>query len=129
MNELPITLATASVCGLMFIWLSARGIGARVKNEALIGDAGHTDLLFAIRTHGNFTEYVPIFLIIIGLLELAGAHPTALIALAALFIVARILHVLGMGENANLKPRQFGIVGSFTAIGTASLYGLYLAIM
>ena len=64
MDTIPITLLTASLLGLIFIWLSARVIGARVKNEALIGDNGDTELIFAIRTHGNFTEYVPIFLIL-----------------------------------------------------------------
>ena len=128
MNALPITLATASVLGLMFIWLSARVISARVRNEALIGDDGKADLIWPIRVQGNFTEYTPIFLLILAPLEYMGANQTALIVLAALFVVARILHVVGMGPEANLKPRQFGIIGSFTAIGAAALYGLFVAL-
>lgn len=127
MTELPITLATASILGLILIWLSARVISSRVRNEALIGDQGNTELLFAIRTHGNFIEYAPIFLILLGLLEYSGGNRTALMVLAGLFIIARPLHVLGMGENANLKLRQIGVVLSFTVIIGASLYGLYLS--
>ena len=129
MNALPITLATASVLGLMFIWLSARVIGARVRGEVLIGDDANSELLYRVRTHGNFTEYVPIFLIILGLLEVGGANSTALAAIAALFVVARLLHVPGMGADANLKFRQAGIIGSFTAIGAASIYGLFIAVI
>lgn len=125
-NGLPITLATASILGLMFVWLSARVISARVKGQALIGDQGDGALLFAIRTQGNFTEYVPIFLIILGLLEFASANSIVLIVLAVLFVAARLLHVPGMGADANLKLRQAGISGSFIAIVSASLYGLYL---
>ena len=128
MDAIPITLLTASLLGLVFIWLSARVIGARVKGETLIGDAGDTDLIFAIRTHGNFTEYVPIFLIVLALVESAGANRIALWVLAGLFVLARLLHVPGMGADANLKFRQAGIIGSFTAIGGVSLYGLILAL-
>ena len=128
MNELTITLTTASILGLMFIWLSSRVISARVRSETLIGEGDDTDLLFLIRTQGNFTEYVPIFLIVLGLLESAGANATALMVIAAVFVVARVLHVPGMGQQANLKLRQAGIIGSFTCIGAASLYGLYIAV-
>lgn len=128
-NGLPITLAAASILGIMFVWLSARVISARVRRQALIGDQGDTELLFAIRTHANFTEYTPIFLIILGLLEFMQANSTVLLVLAALFVVARLLHVPGMGVDANLKLRQAGIAGSFTAIIVASIYGLYIVWM
>ena len=128
MTALPITLATASILGLILVWLSARVIASRVRNEALIGDQGSQELLFAIRTHGNFTEYTPIFLILLGLLEYSGGNGTALMVLAGLFIVGRPLHMLGMGENANLKLRQIGMVLTFTVIIAASLYGLYLSL-
>ncbi len=127
MTALPITLATASVLGLILIWLSARVIGARVKNEVLIGDQGNSEMLFAIRTHGNFTEYTPIFLVLLGLLEYSGGNATALMVLAALFVVGRPLHALGMGEDANLKLRQIGMILTFTVIVACSLYGLYLS--
>ena len=126
MQGLPITLATASILGLMFVWLSVRVISARVKAQAIIGDEGDTTLIYAIRTHGNFVEYTPLFLIILGLLETMQADSTMLMALAGLFVVARLLHVPGMGPEANLKLRQAGIAGSFTAIVVASCYGLYI---
>jgi uncharacterized membrane protein YecN with MAPEG domain len=127
MDGLPITLVTASILGLMFIWLTVRVIAERVKNDVIIGD-GDTELLYKIRAQGNFIEYVPIFVIILGLLEFTGAHSTVLIVLATMFVIARLLHVPGMGENANLKFRQAGIFGSFTSIGAASLYGLFLGL-
>ena len=129
MNDLTITLLAASVLGLMFIWLSTRVISARVKNEVLIGQGDAPELEWAIRIHGNFTEYVPIFLIVLGLLEVSGGHRTTLGILATLFVVARASHVIGMGPESNLKFRQAGIIGSFTAIGAASLYGLYMGIV
>ena len=129
MNGLTITLVTASLLGLMFVWLSARVIGQRVKNEVIIGEGDDPSLLYAIRAHGNFCEYVPVFLIVLGLLEISGGQRTALTVLAALFVIARASHVMGMGANANLKFCQAGIFGSFAAIGSACLYGLFLGLV
>ena len=50
-------------------------------------------------------------------------------AFAGLFIVARVLHVLGMGGQANLMFRQLGMVGTFLSIAVMSLYGLYLGLV
>lgn len=126
---LPITLVTACVAGLMLIWLSVRVIGARFKGEVLIGDGGSDDLLFKVRTQANFSEYAPLFLIMLGVVENAGGNPTALMVFAGLFLVARIFHVLGMGREANLTFRQAGMVGTFTSIACVSVYGLYLGLV
>lgn len=128
MTNLPITLVTACVAGLMLIWLSVRVISVRFKGEVVIGDGDSEDLLFKIRTHANFSEYVPLFLIILGLVEGAGGGSTLLMILAGVFIVARVCHVLGMGSEANLTFRQLGIVGTFLCIACTSLYGLYMAL-
>lgn len=125
---LTITLITAGILGLMFVWLSVRVIQGRVKDDVLIGDQGHIGLEFLIRTHGNFTEFTPLFLILLGLNEMAGAAAGWLVSLAALFVLARFSHVAGMSEGANLKFRQAGIAGSFTAIILSSFSGFYLAL-
>ena len=129
MGDLSITLTTASALGLIFVWLSMRVINARVSGQVLIGDAGNTDLQFRIRAHANFCEYVPIFLILLGLLEFMGGNRIALMVLATLFVLARLLHVPGMAATANLTLRQAGILGSFAGIVAASLYGLYLGLV
>ncbi len=127
--NLPVTLVTACVAGLMLIWLSVRVIRLRVKGEVLIGDGNSDELLFRIRTQANFSEYVPLFLILLGLVENAGGLTNVLMVLAGLFIVARVLHVLGMGADANLTFRQLGMVGTFLGISTLSVYGLYLGLI
>lgn len=128
MVTLPITLLTASVLGLMLVWLSVRVIGQRVKSESLIGDDATSDLLWSVRIHANFIEYTPLFLILLALLEYSAANQTALIVLAALFVVDRFLHAAGMGEEANLKFRQAGMVGTFLCIVAGSLDGFWLGV-
>ena len=126
--HLPITLVTAATAALILIWLSVRVVGSRVSGEVLIGDNGNEDLLYKIRTHANFSEYAPLFLIVLGLVEGAGGHKIALMVLAAVFLAARISHVFGMGPQANLKLRQIGMVGTYLTIAAVSLYGLYLGL-
>ena len=126
--NLPITLVTACVAGLMLIWLSVRVIAVRGSDKVLIGDGGSEELLYRIRTHANLSEYFPLFLIILGLVEGAGGNSIALMLLAVVFIIARVLHVLGMGAEANLTLRQLGMVGTFTGIACTSLYGLVLGL-
>ena len=128
MVQLPVTLISACVLALILLWLSVRVIGARVSNDILIGDGGAPDALYKIRTHGNFTEYTPLFLILLGLLELNGGQGTLLLGVAALFILGRVLHVFGMGADANLKFRQAGMASTFLSLIFLSLYGLYLGL-
>ena len=66
---LPITLTTASILALLCVVLIVRIIRSRRKYLISIGDGGNTDLTCRIRTHANFVEYVPLLLIIMGLLE------------------------------------------------------------
>ena len=129
MQALTVTLVTTSVMGLIMIWLAARVIAGRVKGDVIIGDGENLDLLYRIRAQGNFAEYTPLFLILLGALELSAGNQTVLMVLAVVFVVARILHVFGMGENANLKFRQIGMIATFLSIAVASIYGLAIALM
>lgn len=128
MITLPITLVTTAVLSLMLIWLSFRVIGLRVSANALIGDEGNAALQYRIRSHANFTEYTPLFLILLGLIEFSQGNRITLLALAAVFVVSRGLHVVGMAPDANLKARQAGMVGTFLSLGIASLYAVFIAL-
>ncbi len=103
MPHLPITAVTAAMLGLIFVRLSLNVINFRRQHRVSLGSAGHDDLERAIRAQGNFAEYVPISLILIGCLEL-NAAPWALVAASGLvLIVGRLLHAKGMKE----LPPQF----------------------
>ena len=52
------------------------------------------------------------FGIIIAGLEVSGANPAALAILAVIFIIARILHGLGMDGGKRQRLRMFGMMGS-----------------
>ena len=120
---LLVTSIIAAVLAIIFIKLSFAVIGLRRKNKVGLGSGGHEDLERAIRTQGNFAEYVPIGIILIACLELNGA-PWWLVAIPGIaLIVGRLIHAKGM----NTPPPDFSkrVLGMkftfFTLIALAAL--------
>ena len=70
---LPITALYAGVLALILTWLSSGAGLMRGKTKIPYGDGGDAQLLEKMRRHGNATEYVPIAVILLGILELNGA--------------------------------------------------------
>ena len=100
---LLITTIIASALTIIFIRLSFAVIHLRRKNQVGLGSGGHEDLERAIRAQGNFSEYVPLGLILIACLELNGA-PWWLVAAPGLsLIIGRLIHAKGI----NMPPPDF----------------------
>ena len=123
---LPITLTTAGALGLVGLILALRVSMGRGKHEITMGDGGNPDMIVRMRTHANFVEYVPLILVFLGLLELAGANHTALIVGAAVLFVARIFHAIGMAGPMAL--RVTGAMATYLLLAAGSIYGLVLAL-
>lgn len=125
---LPITTMLAGALALILVWLTINTITLRVKTDTSLGDGGNSALQTAIRSHGNFTEYTPLALILIGLLEFQNAPDLLVMALAGLLVVARLLHPLGLKAKAPNAPRAIGTIGTLTVLIVAALYALYMAL-
>ena len=95
---LIITSFFASLLSAFYIKLAFNVISLRRENKISLGSGGSNDLEKAIRAHGNFSEYVPIGLILMGCLELNGA-PWWLITFFGITLSAgRIFHATGIQE-------------------------------
>jgi uncharacterized membrane protein YecN with MAPEG domain len=119
---LPITLATAGALGLVGLILALRVTMGRSKHNVIMGDGGNADMIVRMRTHANFVEYVPLMLVLLGLLELGGANRTALMVGAAVLVVARISHAIGMGGPMAL--RVGGAMATYILLAAGSIYAL-----
>ncbi|TXM67862.1 glutathione S-transferase [Methylobacterium sp. WL12] len=107
----PVTTALfASLLGLLFVGLSAWVMGGRVRGNVLLGDGGRDALQRRIRSHGNFSEYVPMALGLVALLEAGGTRHWIVVSLLTILLVARLLHPVGMRAPEN-SPRQFACRG------------------
>src|SRR5215471_12824794 len=124
---LPITLATAGALGLIGLILALRVSMGRNKYKVYLGDGDNPNMVVRIRTHANFVEYVPLMLVLLGLLELGGANRTALTVGAAVLVVARISHAIGMGGPMAL--RVGGALATYILLAAGSIYGLKLALL
>ncbi|MHA6721546.1 MAPEG family protein [Sphingomonas sp. RS2018] len=93
---LPTALATAAACGIINLWLAIRVGQVRRSQNVSVGDGGDMAVIARMRAHANFTEYAPIVLILLALVELARGPALHLWGYGAVFVVARICHGLGM---------------------------------
>lgn len=118
--EIPITIVTTGVLGLMFLVHTVRVIMARSATEVSLGDGGNQTTLRLIRTHGNFAEYIPLLLIILLLLEVQGVSAIILQMYAGVVICGRFLHAYGIVQNV-FWARVVGMIGTMTALGLGSI--------
>jgi uncharacterized membrane protein YecN with MAPEG domain len=109
---LPITLTFAGACALLHIWLAARVSRLRAAHKVSIGDGGNEQLIRRMRAHANYGENMPIVLIMIGLIELAGGDARILWAAGIVFILSRILHGFGMDQPSPSRLRMIGMIGN-----------------
>ena len=119
---MPITPIFAAVLALIYVVLSFRVIQIRFKQRINLGDGGLANLNTRIRVHANFAEYVPIALILLWFVETITFNRALTLALAALLLISRIMHVIGMHKPKKLIIlRQIGMLGTFAVLLGASV--------
>lgn len=127
---IPATLITAGLLGLVFLALTIRVVGRRMSGKIMIGDGGDQQMLERIRAHANFTEHVPLTLILMAGIELASGHGSLWLWLAGgLLVIARIAHAIGMSRPSPNIFRAGGALISWGLILALSLWALWLGLM
>ena len=74
MSPIPVTLLAAAAAALVNIWLGWRIAEYRKQFQVSVGHGGKERLLRRMRAQSNFIENAPIFLILLGALEISGAN-------------------------------------------------------
>ncbi len=103
--SLTITALYASLAGLLLLVLSFRVVRSRRKLSVGLGDGGQESLLRAQRAQANFTEYVPIALILLAVAESQVLTGWLLHTAGAILVLARLLHAWGLSQSSG---RSFG---------------------
>lgn len=114
-----ITSLYAGLLGLQMCLLGLTVSGYRFKHGVSVGDGGKPDLLIAIRRFGNFTEHVPMALLLMLLLELTQSSPTLLHSLGITLLLARIAHQIGLvvDDQPPMWKNALRALGAFPTIG------------
>ena len=107
---LPATLATAAAAALINFWLANRVGRVRMAEKISIGDGGNEGLSRRMRAQLNFAENTPFVLVLIAAIELAGRGGVWLSLVGGAYMLARVLHGLGMDGGSWQWARTVGIV-------------------
>lgn len=100
---LMVTAIFASLLAAIYLKLTLHVIALRRQNKVSIGNGGVSELERAIRSHGNFSEYTPIALILMACLELNGAMAWLVALFGLTFTAGRVFHAMGLKR----EPQSF----------------------
>ena len=99
----------AGLLALWFVLLSVRVVNLR-RRGIVFGDNGEVGVIRVVRAQANFAEYVPLTLLLMGLLEVSRYSIYLLHALGLVLLVARVLH--GAALSFGWQMRAGRIVGA-----------------
>jgi len=119
------TMIAAGLLGLLLVVLSVRVSLIRRRHSISMGDGGNAELLIRSRAQANCAEYAPIGLLLLFLAEQARGADVLVVALAAMLVLGRIAHPIGMALPVPNILRVFGTVATWGAIGCMSLVVLW----
>jgi uncharacterized membrane protein YecN with MAPEG domain len=124
-----ITLLFASLHALLLLALIAPISRHRHRHRIGLGSGGDPVLERKIRAHANFIEFVPIALLMLALLELAGLQAAWLWSFGAVLLLARVMHALGLSRHAGYSFGRFwGTVLTMLVLLGMAVAGLWLSV-
>ena len=122
----PITTLYAGLLGVLFMLLSYLVVRARQRFKINLGMGPEGQLEREIRVHGNFVEYTPLFILLLLLAELGAAPAYLLHGAGASYVVARILHAIGLTRSAGESMGRFwGTLLTWVLILGLSIYLIF----
>lgn len=116
----PLVPITALYAGLLTLVVIALGFSVgmmRLRTGISIMYGDNMELATRIRRHGNFTEAVPLALILLAALELNGASPGLLHGLGIALVLSRVAHPLGLHHD-NIRHPLRGIGNGVSTLVT-----------
>lgn len=122
-----------ALASLMLMLLSTHVIKGRSLFRVTLGDDNNQDMLRRIRAQANFTEYTPLFLILLVCAEKMGLYAFMIHLFGIAFLLGRISHAYGLlkaerkidGKALGFKYRINGMKTTFTCYISLSLYILF----
>jgi hypothetical protein len=124
-----ITALYAGILGFVGLILASRVVQHRQRHRIALGDKGNEDMQRAMRVFGNFTEYVPMILLLIGFGEMLGAHKWLTHGLGASLVAGRLFHAWGLSKSGGTSlGRLLGVVLTWLALLVASAMLIWLAL-
>ncbi|OFZ96944.1 MAG: hypothetical protein A2Z64_08115 [Betaproteobacteria bacterium RIFCSPLOWO2_02_67_12] len=124
---IPVTAVFAALLALMLVAVSIRVTLLRAKKKVNLFDGGDPDLGRAIRVQGNFIEYVPLALALMGCVEWLGVKPWVVYLFGFALLAARLLHALGIYSGV-FPARVIGTSVTWIVLAAGALLVLWLVV-
>jgi uncharacterized protein len=121
MQTIHITLLFVGILAILQCGLTAMVIARRLKAKVSLLDGGDKLLTARMRAHGNFTETVPIALIMMAFLEMRGIPGAWLWVIGISLTFGRVLHAVGLTTR---KPTWGRLIGMGLTVAVISLQGV-----
>jgi len=122
----PITAFYAGLTIIIAIVLGMRIGFFRAKKGISILDGGDMEVATRMRAHGNMMETAALTILAIGIIELNGADARLLHGLGIVYIIARILHPIGLRHDNIAHPlRAIGAMASMLVMLTAGGFAIW----
>ena len=113
---LPVTALFAAILVLWIVFLTFKVVGFRRGKRVSLGAGDDVLGERLIRAHGNATETIPIFLIMLGLAEGLQSPAWLLYALGVLFCLGRLLHGIHfLKVREGFRLRFWGMLSTLIA--------------
>ena len=120
-----VTPIYAGLLALLYVFLSFRVIRMRRGARINLGDGGDAEMQRRMRVHGNFSEYVPLGLILMFLAEWLDQSVWLLHLMGVLLLIGRSAHAYGVSHAPQIVPvRVAGMVCTIAAIVIGAIANL-----
>ena len=104
----------AALLAFMCFFLALRVIRLRRSMHIGIGSGGHPGLERVMRVHANFSEYVPLALLLLTFVEMQRNPAWLVHVLAIALLVGRAVHAYGVSQDKEqIRLRTAGMVTTF----------------
>lgn len=121
--DIHVTLLFAAIFGILHVIFTLRVGGYRFRSGISLGDGGDKELLNRIRAHGNFTENVPIALLLLLLNDLNGLADGTLMLLGSILLVSRLVHYLMIvTRSLPMVLRPLSMIGTLGTILASAIF-------
>lgn len=119
---LPYTSLLTGLFAILMVVLALMVSFRRRTMKISLGDGNDDILRRRIRAHGNFIEFAPFGLILLGMLEFNAAPSILVAGLAMALLFSRVLHAIGMTCMTSVAPRFISSVVQHTAFIVSGIW-------
>jgi len=102
-------------------------VNQRRQHGPSLGEATDPNVIRAVRRHGNLAENAAIFIACIALLEMLGGGRLWVEILCGAFVLARLLHALGLSLHNTVNP--FRVAGVLLTVAVGLGLGVRLVLV